>query len=179
MKTQIKFLLSLLLIVGCSLYAKTKAPIKLPKISSLITDQIHVFQQEEKHGLAWIRYCGSDQKLSPQNLLTDLEQLMDFDIDALQISNYQYQEREKGRLKIRDWKSTSEHIFIWEYESGAEDCGIKLIELSICNPKGEFYLFAPEQGPIQKFEFLDRKYCPVYESRLLGLDEAIREMEKI
>jgi len=179
MKTQIKLLLSLLLIAGCSLYAKTKDPIKLPKISSLITEQIHAFKQEKKHGLAWIDSCGSDQKLTPQNLMVDLEKLIDFDIDAQKMSNYKYQEREKGKLKISEWKSSSDHILMGEYESGAKDCGIKLIELSICNQKGEFHLFAPIQGPIQKLEFLDRKYCPVYESRLLGLDEAIHEMEKI
>ncbi|MCB9234096.1 MAG: hypothetical protein H6581_20740 [Bacteroidia bacterium] len=157
----------LLLMVGCRESKPETAEIPLPELTKILNSQILLLKFE--HGIIFRDYEGNKAKADVSELISILSALKEFEIKKARLEEFTFQSKECGGKLTKTWLGPDFQLRISQLM--VNKIRIQEINIRAEGLRAEF-LFAND-GPLDYLKVNEKRYQAIYESRMIGLDEAI------
>lgn len=152
---------------SCSNYQVNSKDLKTPDLAEILYSEIE-FLNKEQH----ILFLDSTHNLD--SLEDELRMLVSFDIDSVDLKKYETFYYDCNELQRKMWKGDNSIISISTFKTKIDKNNINLVRISINKEKINAELLTIESGPLEYLKVNKKVYNPVYESRIVGLNESIK-----
>lgn len=152
---------------SCSNYQVNSKDLKTPDLAEILYSEIE-FLNKEQH----ILFLDSTHNLD--SLEDELRMLVSFDIDSVDLKKYETFYYDCNELQRKMWKSDNSIISISTFKTKIDKNNINLVRISINTEKINAELLTIESGPLEYLKVNKKVYNPIYESRIVGLNESIK-----
>ena len=142
-----------------------------PNLTELINSQIEYLDRE--HIILFLQQTDNG-KNNLKNLKDDLRQLIKFDIASTNLNQFQQTIQDCNGVQQRIWSNKNYTLIISNFKTNQ----IELVKVNINSKDDQAEFLAALRNPLEYLTINDIKYNPSYESRMIGLDEAIKQFKE-
>jgi hypothetical protein len=166
----------ILLVIGssCSNRTRENQEIGTPDLTEIIYSEIEYLDKEHK-----ILFFQADkQKDNLKELKADLRQLMKFDIDSTNLNQFRQTIQDCDGVRQRIWRNENFTLTISDFETTEQENQIELTRIDIDSQNDHLELLTVLGEPLEYLKINEKNHNPTYESRIVGLDEAIKKLKE-
>lgn len=177
MKNYVPIFALLFLVTSCSDTHETANPIGIPNLGEIISAQIKYLDLEHKV----LVYYNDSRSINLDTLKQAIRDLARYDIDSLNLSEFNQSEFECDDLIKKVWSNHAYTLSISTIETSTteQNIPIRLVRIDILSDEEKIELLTKPNEPLEYLKMNNQVFNPVYESRAIGLDEAIHKLNKI
>lgn len=145
-----------------------------PDLAEMVYSEIELLNKQ--HIILF--FNSENETYNLKDLKTELLQLIRFDIDSTSLNQFLQSQSHCDGLHQKIWSSDNFTLTYLSYEVKSQKNEIELMKINIDSDNDKVELLTVSGQPLEYLIINDRKYVPTYESRIIGLDEAIEEFFK-